>query len=94
MKNPLMMSRTSVCAPKPTARPAMPAPVRHGRDVHPEFVQHHQHGEAADRDGRDIADERAEGARALGPLERVEGRSLADFVLEAAHQKTSSYGSP
>ncbi len=30
MKNPLMMSFTSVCAPKPTASPTMPAPVRIG----------------------------------------------------------------
>ncbi len=30
MKNPLMTSRTTVCAPKPTARPAIPAPVSTG----------------------------------------------------------------
>ena len=87
MKNPLMMSRTSVCAPKPTARPAIPAPVSTGVMLTPNSSSTISTASAGDRNGRDVADERPERPRALGALERVEGRALADFVLEATHEQ-------
>ena len=86
-KKPLMMSRTSVCAPKPTARPAMPAPVSTGAMSMWNSLQDHQHGDADDEHRRDLADHGAQRARALGPLQRVEPVPRFDVVLEAPHHQ-------
>ena len=44
-----MMSRTSVCAPKPSATPTMPAPVSAGEMSTPNSLQDHQGGDHAAR---------------------------------------------
>ena len=86
-EKPLITSRTRVCAPKPTARPRMPAPVRNGVMFNPKECSITSSDHAAERDGDDLVDDRSECPGALGPFERIERRAAIQLVLEARDQQ-------
>ena len=92
-KKPLMMSRTSVWAPKPTARPTMPAPVSTGAMSSSNSLRIISTAMPTMSPVVTLLDHGAERAGALGALERVEARAQADVVLEPAAPAASRCGS-
>ncbi len=82
-----MMSRTSVCAPKPTASPAIPAPVSTGAMSMPNSLSAISTAMLEIAIVATLADQRSQRARAFAAFERIEGRSLAHLVLEASHEE-------
>ena len=81
-----MTSRTSVCAPNPTARPTIPAPVSTGVMSTSSSRRIIERGDPDDQHRQCLLDHHAQGFRALCSLDDVETGADAHLALEASRR--------